>query len=685
MRQLVVAAAGRLASGEQWLSRHTLAGLLLLGFLVGLACMVVIPPWWHYDEPGHFEYAWLAAHSPAWPQPGQYDQSMRKQMAQSMLRYNWYAIRNYKPNFKSSEPIPIGVTQVGDQPGYYFLASLPLRLMPDADMTVQYFAARSVSLLLFLLIILAAWYALGEMLPGNNPLRWMGTIFIATLPAFVDEMVSVNNDVSAVLAATLAIWAGVRLIEKGYSLGRIVFLMLSLAACYLSKSTALFAFALAPLALVLALLRGRYARLFWGAVVVALLAVALVALKWGAPRSWYSTTGDDSARVEQRSAPLGPHAFRLDDATPGASSQLIQVVRPEDVASLKGQTATLGAWFWAEQPTQAGPLFIEFLTSGDAKVSSPQPLVDVSTAPSFHQFTFEVPPDAVSATLYLAQTSHGLPGNSVFVDGLVLVPGSFPSGAPVFAVQDGVQVSWGGRLMSNLVRNPSAEAGSFQLRRSVNERAAGLLARAGISPNVTLGFIQDPGMSWYYRGALDTLFRTFWASLAGDKAVISSRYFKYFLILLTALGLLGALVRVSVRRRTVRWDLVGFLAIALLLPWTLALTRGSGDVLNGNVLFPWARYAFPAILPTTLLLCAGWLEWLERLAVRLRFAQRVRAAAFFAVVLAICLAAILNGVRLFHPAWWSHGILPALFILILAAIFYIYVKLSLPEGSPAAA
>src|SRR5512143_3600439 len=138
---------------RQWLSSHTPASLLLLAVAMGVACFVTIPPWWHYDEPGHFEYAWLAAHSPTWPVAGQYDQAMRKQMAKSMARYDWYRIRNYEPNFKSSAPIPIGVTQTGDQPGYYFLASLPLRMMPNADMTVQYYAAHSVSLLLFLLVI----------------------------------------------------------------------------------------------------------------------------------------------------------------------------------------------------------------------------------------------------------------------------------------------------------------------------------------------------------------------------------------------------------------------------------------------------------------------------------------------------------------------------------------------------
>ena len=678
-----VAALARASCIRHWLSAHRLASIMLLGLLLGAACMAVVPPWWHYDEPGHFEYAWLAAHSPTWPVEGQYDQSMRKQMAQSMLRYDWYSIRNYEPNFKSSEPIPIGVTQVGDQPGYYFLASLPLRLMPDADMTVQYYAAHSVSLVLFLFIILAAWYALGEILPGHSPLRWMATVFIAALPAFVDEMVSVNNDVSAVLAATLAIWACLRLIQKGYSLGRLVFVAASLVACYLSKSTALFAFALAPIALVLALLRGRYARLVWGAAALVLLALAAITLTWGAPLAWYNAAGSGAARVQQQDAPLGTHAFRLDDSIPGGSSQLMQIIPPDVLDSLKGRTATLGAWLWADQPTQAGPFYVAFTTRSDLAVTSPQTLLDVTTVPVFHQFTFGVPGDALNATLYIDQTSHALPQNSVFLDGLVLVPGGFPTGVPKFA-ERGMQISFGGRLMPNLVRNPSAEQGSFQVRTSIDARTSGILSRVGISLGATLAMLQDwSGAGWFYRGSLDTLFRTFWTSLAGDKVVLPGPWVNVLLLLLTVLGVLGALVRLWTRRKSLRWDVLGWLLIALALPWLLALIRGSGDVLRGNFLYPWARYAFPAILPTALLLCAGWLECLEHLAFRFKLSLLARDAIFFAIMLGISLLAIFNAVRIFHPAWWAGGISPVLFVILLVLVFYIYLT-SASRAEPSA-
>jgi hypothetical protein len=671
------------SSAGQWLFVHSTARVVLLAAVVGVACLVVIPPWWHYDEPGHFEYAWLAAHSRAWPEPGQYSQDMRRQMAVSMQRYGWYGIRNFRLDLKSPEPVPIGVPQTGDQPGYYFLASLPLRLLSDADITVQYYAVRLFSFALYLLIVLVAWYALGEILPDGHPLRWMATTFVAVLPAFADEMISVNNDVSAVLAASLGLWACLRLIQRGFSAGRLLFLALSLAACYLTKSTALFVIILAPLALLLALLHRRQAAYLWGAIGLAVLLLAALVLVPGGARAWYGAGGDGTARVQQANAPLGTSAFRLNDSLPGVSTQLLQTVPPDQLKSLRRKDDTFGFWLWADQPTQAGPIFVEFTTRSGVKTGSSQDLLDVGTKPAWHQFTFHVPGDAASAAIYIRQSAHGLPGNSVFVDGLVLAPGSFTA-PPELSDPNGTHGTWEGHAFTNVVRNSSAESGSLQIRRSFDARTAGVLGSAGISLGSTLCMLQDwVGTGWYYHGALATLFRTFWVSLAGDKAVIPGSAVSAFLMVLTVAGVLGALLRLWSRRLSLRWNVIGFLAIALLVPWLFALIRGSADVLRGNVLYPWARYAFPAILPTALLLCAGWMEWLERLALPLNLTPRARDGIVYGIMSGLFLFALANAIRVFHPDWWDNGILLALLLLFQALIFTLYVRWSPPPASPA--
>src|SRR5215211_1274006 len=74
--------AGRAASEH---ARLTL--VLLIALCQGLLYLCLQPPWQHYDEPTHFEYAWLIAHQPGLPQPETVDQALRRDLAASMIQY----------------------------------------------------------------------------------------------------------------------------------------------------------------------------------------------------------------------------------------------------------------------------------------------------------------------------------------------------------------------------------------------------------------------------------------------------------------------------------------------------------------------------------------------------------------------------------------------------------------------
>jgi hypothetical protein len=655
--------------------------IFVLAIFQGLISFVVTPPWWHYDEPGHFEYVWLAAHSPTWPIPGQYDASMRKELGASLLKYGWYEVRNLAPDLTGKQRIPIGIEQVGDRPGYYLLASLPLRLIPHADILVQYYAARFVSLLLYLLIVIISWYALGEILRGDHPLRWMTTIFVALLPAFADSMASVNNDVSAVLASTLFLWSSLRLIQRGFSIGRLLFLASSLVVCYLSKNTAYFAFALAPIVLLLTLLRGRFAVLLWCAVAVAALLLGAYFLQWGGPRAWYQgPTSLYPARVHTKAAPVGDYAFQIGDAGSGKTSRLLQFLLPNQVKSLRKKTVTLGFWVWGDQATLASPVFVQFLTNSGQDIVSPREPTQITTNPVFHAVSFNVPEDAIGARVYMQVTGDGLYHNSISLDGLVLAEGEFKGAPPKFSDAGGALGSWGTREFNNLLRNGSGEQASLQIRRSrASSKLSAVLDKSNIDSYLVLAAVQDwKGMSWYYRDVASNLLRTFWASLAGDKASLRSTSVNSFLQWLTLAGVLGALVHLWRRRRTVRWDLVGLLGIALFVPWSLALIRGTSSFLptflHSSLLYPWARYAYPAILPTALLLCAGWLEWLNLLSIPLKFNEKTTKAIFLGLMLGISIFAFMNAIQVLHPQWWSGWGSLLLLLLFQSAAFYLIIK-----------
>ena len=650
---------------KTWIASHVKAPIrnkaivliLLLGLLQSVLFALVVPPWWHYDEPGHFEYAWLAANLPAWPEVGQYSQAMRVEMANSLEQYGWYKARLENPDLSGAGPIPIGVLQVGGEPAYYFLASLPLRLMHQTDILAQYFAARAVSILLYLLILLAAWYALGEIVAEDHPLRWMVPAFLALLPAFVDVMTAVNNDVAAVLAATLFLWASLKLIKKGFSIGRLIFMAATLGFCYLSKNTALFTFALAPFVLIFSLLRGRFTWAVIGISVLGVIIAPFALLEGGTATGWYQGPAQAAPlRIASANAPAGKYVFQIDPSKANASGQLLQSLTPDVVKSLRGRYTTLGAWLWANQTTQIYSPHILFATNnnGTEKGSvsnSPQTPLVLGTEPTFYRFVIRVPEDAVYATIsipYFVPSAN----SKIFVDGLVLAAGEHGTTAPHFNEAGSAKGTWDGREFQNLIRNSSAEQNGLRFRPWIGEKLNTKLSSLFNLPFILETFLDWRGSGWYYISTAGNLFRTFWASLAANKVLVPSAP-GYFLALLTLLGIAGTGRILWLKRKSIRWDMVFLLGLSILLPWALALVRGVSGVLTGSPVISWTRYADTAILPTALMLCAGWWSWLELMKRRWMFSDITLNAIFGGGMAGISILALVDGIQFFHPEWWG--------------------------------
>ena len=121
------------------IKEHQVLGLMLfLGLIMGLIFINIVPPWQHYDEPTHFEYAWLIANRKSNPQPGEYDQSMRREVVSSMIEHDFFRDLGSSPNLVSlTTPIWIGLSQTGSQPIFYWLAAIPSRILQTTDVTFQ--------------------------------------------------------------------------------------------------------------------------------------------------------------------------------------------------------------------------------------------------------------------------------------------------------------------------------------------------------------------------------------------------------------------------------------------------------------------------------------------------------------------------------------------------------------------
>src|SRR3954468_13959322 len=104
------AAIGRWA-GRSASDRVRLTLVLLIALCQGVLYLCLQPPWQHYDEPTHFEYAWLIAHHPGLPTFGAVDQAARRDIAASMIQYDFF--RNIPwPALLTNGPIEIGVSEL---------------------------------------------------------------------------------------------------------------------------------------------------------------------------------------------------------------------------------------------------------------------------------------------------------------------------------------------------------------------------------------------------------------------------------------------------------------------------------------------------------------------------------------------------------------------------------------------
>jgi len=588
---------------------------LLLGFALirGLLQVAIVPPWQHYDEPSHFEYAWLIANRQELLQAGDYDLTMRREVAASMQEYNFYRGHDYRPDLLSDTPVNIGFTQVGDPPFYYLLAALPLRLVRHADIAFQLYAARLVSLALYVLSIWIASRLVGELVKAGHPLRWTVPGMLAFLPAYTDLMTAANNDVGAAFLFSLFLWGSVRTVIRGVSPVRLVWVLGTAALCVWTKNTAALAVVLAPLVVALSLFRRPWKRRTWvGLIGTGLLLLGAV-FSWGDAALWYRGKGavqEGPTRQQVAEAPLGQHVLAVETISKEPGRQLIHPLLREDVEALRGKTVTVGAWMWASQPVQVRSPMVHY----DRGLRSWQ-TVEVGTAPTFHAITATIAVDAelVEVILHPLLDKEQDKAITIYYDGVVLVEGEWPlDQAPIFTAPGGQEGTWGGRRFVNRPRNGSGESAWPRVRPWVEEKLGRFMPWPH-SPTLLVASVLDwQRTGWIYGRSAVNLLKSFWGHFAWGHVNLSEAWY-WVLSAGTTLGAVGALVGLTRLWRSdqpaVVKRAVGLLAGAGLLVWLNTISRSHPVQLSqGNMVFlPAARYAYPVIIPTLLALMGGWL------------------------------------------------------------------------------
>lgn len=638
--------------------------ILIIAFINGLLYTFLIPAWWRHDEPGHFEYVWMVLNKSALPSASDVDETFRRRLAVSLDKYQYYEFITPKLNLESQEPVFIGVPQYTNQPLYYWYVSLPLRLIPKADYAVQNYIIRIMTLGLMLTSLWLTWKIVRKITPQYHPLRWMVPLFLALLPGFVEVMTSISDDAGAVFTFSLFSYFAVHLIVDGFRWRDALGLFVSAGLCLLTKNTVWVSILLIGLVMLFVFFRSRPAWISWGIIATIFAAGLLLTIRWGDAASWAPTYGADSpTRVRSAKAVNGDYVLAFSPQ----NKQIAQFLPTAAIRPVRGKTVTLGAWIWAEQPTEIYLPYLFITTTSEPAVQrSPSP-VSLTTQPQFFSFTFQFPDDARRSLVFLApfpnSTSPNLP--QVYYDNLVLVVGEL-SGVPAKLSRNTVQ--WNGQELPNLLRNPSAERAWFG---SALEKHFGVLPIPILNWSATLATIQDIEASGAFLNRIrDQLLTTFWAQPAKNYiSLLGGRKTTLILYAITYLALIGFVSAIWRKRKQIHWPASFSLGVFTVILWFQTFIRGSSELYNPYELFvPYARYAAPAIAGTALIICAGWQEifaWLQK---SLHISSQSGASLFVSIMIGLNTFTLLSVINFFYLP--NGEVLTLLFLTLIAAFFF---------------
>lgn len=215
----------------------------VLWWLLPLACihwliyLALVPPWQHYDEPTHFEYAALIARWGAVPVSGAFDPALRNEIADSMYRFRFWQA-DVQPDLFSAQAPNIGLDQTVHPPLYYALIALPIRLVQYGAIEPQLYVARLVGLVLYLLTIAVAWRVSIIIAPDQPLLHLVIPLLVCLSPSFTDMMSAVNNDVLVNFSLSAMLLGCMLLIRDGLRPLPLLLAVLGLLVGLLAKRTA---------------------------------------------------------------------------------------------------------------------------------------------------------------------------------------------------------------------------------------------------------------------------------------------------------------------------------------------------------------------------------------------------------------------------------------------------------------
>ncbi|HEX7297885.1 MAG TPA: glycosyltransferase family 39 protein [Solirubrobacteraceae bacterium] len=251
-----------------------LAVLLVLALVQGLAWSVMTVPFNGPDEPGHIAYTQLLAETGHGPNSSSGRGSVSTEVARAEYELNiapnvghydgrptWSALARVS---RALEHIPAAQRKDGTGPNavapnpplYYAYAALAYRLSPNQSLLGRLFAMRAATVLLYVLTVGLMWLVAGEIF-ARPWLRFLATAIVALQPKLASLAGNVNPDTLLVTISTGFVLAGLRLVRRGPSPGRVAAVALLAGLGALTHGRGLFLLVPAVLVIVVALVRAR--------------------------------------------------------------------------------------------------------------------------------------------------------------------------------------------------------------------------------------------------------------------------------------------------------------------------------------------------------------------------------------------------------------------------------------------
>jgi hypothetical protein len=596
--------------------------ILMIGLIHGLIYVFLVPPWQHYDEPGHFEYAWLIANRLKLPQIGDYDQNMRLAVGKSLIDSSFFAPGN-EPNLTDpSKPLWIGISQLIDPPMYYIIESIPFFILKGTAIDLQLYTGRIVSLLFLLLTIYCAYKITQELTPADHPLQWMVSLFIALLPGFVEFMTSINNYVAAIGLFSFWLLLSIKLIKE-FSFKFAGILILLTLASILTQNVLYPVIVYLPIVFLLSIFPRKYKYIAWILIGVASCIAIIIVFNWGDAARWLRANYQDfPSRVQIQGNLDKTYALQgktYPDITwglnyPSWNPGFFQLIPIEVGNQLRGKTVTIGAWVWSDRNIHGyGPGLNSLREFQDQWFGFKQELLNEE--PQFIATVVQLPEQQGRLQIWLRTTAIENQDAIIYFSGVILVEGVYPVDTPPqFTDVDGSQGVWDDRQFTNLARNaqfqhawPYMEPNVFHILTSKIQD----LNPFHISSFLSL-FLDIPGTKWYTEGTGDVIFHTFWAKFGwGQVPLFNIPQWLHpyrILFVITLIGMIGAILTGFELVKLSRNEFA-FLLIVIVMTVMMSLFYGvyiMGGALRYRAFLPTARYIYPAIIPISLFLVIGW-------------------------------------------------------------------------------